>query len=91
MPAYVSPVAELFGVDADGLTQVDSRVEDGIVEIRDRVSRVAVCVATTAAGERARIKARRQALIAAENAIGLDPGRDPADLAVLQEMVRKKP
>jgi hypothetical protein len=29
-------------------------------------------------------------LIAQENAFGLDPGRNPADLAVLQEMVRKK-
>lgn len=48
-------------------------------------------VATTAASERARIEARRRALIAAENAIGFDPGRNPADLAVLQEMVRKRP
>ncbi len=90
VPAYASPVAEVFRVDADGLTQVDSRVDDGIVEIRDRVSRVAVYVATTAAGEQARIEARRQVLIAAENAIGFDPGRNPADLAVLQEMVQKK-
>jgi len=52
VPAYVSPVAEVFRVDADGLTQVDSKVDGGIVEIRDRVSRVAVYVATTAAGER---------------------------------------
>jgi len=29
-------------------------------------------------------------LIAQENALGFDPGRKPADLAVLQEMVRKK-
>jgi hypothetical protein len=29
-------------------------------------------------------------MIAHENALGFDPGRNPADLAVLQEMVRKK-
>jgi hypothetical protein len=91
VPAYVSPVTEVFRVDADGLTQVDSRVDGGIVEIRDRVSRVAVYVVATKPGERARIEARRQALIAAENAIGFDPGRNPADLAVLQEMMRNQP
>jgi hypothetical protein len=91
VPAYVSPVAEVFRVDADELTQVDSKVDGGIVEIRDGVSRVAVYVATPVAGEQARIEARRQVLIAAENAIDFDPGRNPADLAVLQEMVRKKP
>ena len=53
-----------------------------------RVSRVAAYVAATTSGERARIEARRQALIAAENALGFDPGRNPADLAVLQTMVR---
>jgi hypothetical protein len=88
VPAYVSPVAEVFRVDADGLTRVDSRVDGGIVEIRDRVSRVAVYVATTAPGERARIEVRRQALVAAENSIGFDPGSNPADLAMLQELVR---
>jgi hypothetical protein len=91
VPAYVSPVAEVFRVDADELTQVDSKVDRGIVEIRDRVSRVAIYVVAASPGERARVEARRQALVAAENAIGFDPGRNPADLAVLQEMVRTKP
>jgi hypothetical protein len=91
VPAYVNPVAEVFRVDADGLAQVDSKVDGGFVEIRDRVSRVAVYVVATKPGARARVEARRQALVAAENTIGFDPGRNPADLAVLQEMVRKKP
>lgn len=90
LPAYVSPVAEVFRVDADGLTQVDSQVEGGMVEILDRVSRVAVYVVAKAPGERARIEARRQALIAAENALGFDPGRNAADLAVLKELLRSK-
>lgn len=90
VPAYVSPITEVFHVDADGLAQVDHKVNGGIVEIRDRFSRVAVYVAAKAPGERDRIEARRQALIAAENAIGFDPGRNPTDLAVLQEMARKK-
>jgi hypothetical protein len=58
--------------------------------VGDRVSRVVVYVVATNPCERARIEARRQALVAAEAAIGFDPGRNPADLAVLQDMVRKK-
>jgi hypothetical protein len=90
VPNYVSPVAEIFRVDAEGLGSVASKVDDGIVEIRDPVSRVAVYVVATAPGERARIEARRQALISSENALGFDPGRNPADLSVLQAMMRKR-
>jgi len=89
LPAYVSPVAELFRVDADGLTHVDYNVVNGVVEIRDRVSRVAVYVAATAPGERTRIETRRQALIAAESALGFDPGRNPSDLATLRELLAR--
>ena len=54
-------------------------------------SRLVVYVVARMPGERARIEARHQAPVAAENAIGFDPGRNPAGLAVLQEMVRTKP
>ncbi|HNQ87254.1 MAG TPA: hypothetical protein PKM73_01320 [Verrucomicrobiota bacterium] len=90
VPAYVSPVAEVFRIDADGLTQVGHTVDRGIVEIRDQASRVAVYVVAAIPGEWARIEARRQALVAAEDSLGFDPGRNPEDLAVLQEMARKK-
>jgi hypothetical protein len=90
LPHYASRPAEVFRVDADGVTPVDYKASAGAIEIRDRVSRVAIYVVATQPGERARLEARRQALIAQENAFGLDPGRNPADLAVLQEMVRKK-
>ena len=84
VPAYVSPVAEVLRVDADGITPVDAVVADGILTIRDQASRVAIYVAATAPGERARIEARRQSLIAQENAFGFDPGQNPADLVVLK-------
>lgn len=89
LPAYLRGPAEVFRLDADGATRVEHSVKGGAVEIRDRVSRVAIYVAATAPGERARIEARRQSLIAGETAIGFDPGRHAADLAVLQDMVRK--
>lgn len=90
LPAYVSPVTEVFQVGADGVIPADYQVSGGVVETRDRVSRMAFYVVATTPGERARIESRRQALVAQENALGFDPGRNPADLAVLQEMLKKK-
>ena len=59
------------------------------MEFRDRASRVAVYVAAVDAGERGRIEARRRMLVAEEDALGFDPGRNPEDLAVLRRLVRK--
>ena len=91
VPVYVSHLAEVFRVDDDGVIPVAHAMDRGVVEIRDRVSRVAVYVVAAAPGAQARIETRRQRLVAAENAIGFDPGRVPADLGVLQEIVRKQP
>jgi len=90
VPAYVSHVAEVFRMDADGVIPVAHVMDRGVVEVRDQVSRVAVYVVAAAPGEQARIETRRQRLVAAENAIRFDPGRVPADLAVLQELVRAR-
>lgn len=90
VPCYVSPVVEVFRLDADSLNRVDCKVDGGFAEIRDRASRVAIYVVATRSGEKERIEARRQALIAEEHALGFDPGRRPEDLAALREMVRKK-
>lgn len=90
VPAYVSPVVDVFRLDADNLNRIDYKLDGGLAEIRDRASRVALYVVATRPGEQERIEARRQALIAEENALGFDPGRRPEDLAILREMVRKK-
>ncbi len=91
LPAYIGAPSDLFRVDADGVTSVDHRFDANAVEIRDCVSRVAIYVATGEPGERERLEALRQTLIAGENALGFDPGRNPEDLAVLREMIVKKP
>jgi hypothetical protein len=90
LPAFVGKPIEVFRVDADGTTPVEHRIADGRVVIRDRVSRVAVYVAAADAGERARIEARRVALVAEEDGLAFDPGRNPADLEVLQQLVKKR-
>lgn len=38
---------------------------------------------------RERVDARRQSLIAQENAFRFDPGRNPADLAVLRDLIQR--
>lgn len=90
LPLYATPAQEVFRVDADGVTKVEHVVEGGAIVIRDRTSQVAIYVVAVRPGEIDRIEARRQALVAEENALGFDPGRNASDLAVLQEMARKK-
>jgi len=90
LPAYLRQPVDLFRLDADGVTKVDYRIDGREVEIRDSVSRVAIYVAANVPGEQERIESLRQKLIASENALGFDPGRNPEDLAALIEMVGRK-
>ena len=87
LPAYASKPAEVFRVDADGVTAVEHTVQGGALEIRDRVSRLAIYVAANRAGERDRIEARRKALVADEAAFAFDPGRNTADLELLRHLL----
>jgi len=90
LPAYIRKPAEVFRVDADGVTKVKHSLKRGVLTIKDQASRVAIYVAATTPGERARIETRRQELVAIEKTNGFDPGRKPEDLAVLREMVATK-
>jgi len=87
LPSYAGPIVEVFRVDADGAEAVEHAAKDGVLAITDRVSRAAIYVASPRPGERDRIAARRQALIAEEDALGFDPGRNPADLEVLRRLL----
>ena len=89
LPAYLQAPTDLFRVDADGVTPVNHSIQNGIVTIRDQVSRVAIYVATANPEERDRIESRRQTLLATEAALGFDPSRNPEDLATLQELAAR--
>ena len=91
LPAHLRKPIEVFRVDAVGVTPVRHAIIAGGLSIQDQASRVAVYVAAARPGERDRIEARRRAAIALEEATGFDPGRRAEDLAVLQELVSKKP
>jgi hypothetical protein len=90
LPAYVGTPADVLRIDADGVAKVEHAAGPGFVEIRDRTSRVAIYLATSIPGERERLDARRRSLAADEAALGFDPGRNPADLAVLRDWTRPK-
>lgn len=90
LPCYLTAPAEVFRVDSDGVNQVGHTVKDGLVEIRDRVSRVAIYVVSLKAGESLRLESLRLALVAQEDALGFAPDRNPGDLAELKELVEKK-
>jgi hypothetical protein len=91
LPSYVSQAVEVFRVDADGTENVEHTAKHGKLEVRDRVSRVAVYVVALRAGERERIEGRRRHLIAHQNAFGFDAGGNAADLAVLRQLLQPKP
>lgn len=90
LPNYVSQPVEVFRLDADGITQVEFKIESSSVEIRDQASRVAIYLAANDQGESQRLEAVRKSLIAQEQAIDFAPERNEADLAILQELVEKK-
>ena len=90
LPGYLSQPTEIFRVDADGVTQVEHTVQEGTVEIHDRVSRVAIYVVSLQSGESERLEALRQTLVAEEESFGFAPDRNPSDLAVLKELAEIK-
>lgn len=85
IPAYLDSIDEVFRVDADGLRDVEATLNEGTITIRDQASRVAIYVASEKPAERARIEARRQALMTDENALDFDPAHQEADLQVLRQ------
>ncbi len=90
LPSYVGTLSEVFRVDSDGTADVDQMVKDGILEIHDRASRVAIYVVATAPGTRANIEARRRSLLSEEESLGFNPGQNPADLTVLKSLLRSE-
>jgi hypothetical protein len=90
LPAFVKAPADVFRVDADGVTAVSHSIQNGALTIRDRISRVAIYVVATDSAERSRIGARREALMATEAALGFDPTRSPEDLATLRKLAERR-
>ena len=76
-------------MDADGVYDVDWNLKDGVVEISEKTSRVAIYVATPDDALRSRMEEERQQLIAIENAYQFDPARNDEDFKQLEALLEK--
>jgi hypothetical protein len=91
LPPWLPQPAEIFQYDAEGVHDVASTIRGGRVEMEAQASRVALFVASRDLGLRSRIEERRRALVAEEEALGFDPGRNDADFEVLRRFSEGKP
>lgn len=90
LPAYLREVRDVFRIDADGIHEIPHTVGANRVEVRDRIHKVAVYVASLEADGRQKLERRRLALVAAEEALGFDPARSEADFALLARAVEDR-
>ena len=88
LPAYLAKPAEVFRLDADGVHEVEFKVEPGGIAIRDRVSVAGIYVLAPAPGLRERLQVRHAELCRFEQSFGFDPARQAADLETLQRLLR---
>ncbi len=89
LPSYLSSAIDVFRIDADGTSDVRFEPTEGGVAITDSLSKVGIYVATLDSGLRARLEARREELIASEDALDFDPANDDADFETLSNLVRR--
>jgi hypothetical protein len=83
LPPYLRGLKDVFRIDADGTYNVQhERTGDG-VGIEDRVSKVAIYVATANPDLRARLNEWRVDLVRFEESFGYDPAGNDADFAAL--------
>lgn len=90
LPEYLGKVVDVFRLDADGLHTAQWTSRNSALELRDRISQTAVFVATPQRELRATLERKRQALIAAENALGFDPARNDRDFAQLAQLATRR-
>jgi len=89
LPAYLHGVKDVFRLDADGVYDVAWTLKNGIVEISEKTSRVAIYVATPDESLRSRMEEERQQLIAQENVWKFDPARNDDDFKQLEALLEK--
>lgn len=89
LPGHAQRPVEVFRVDAGGIAAVAHAIEGGRLTVRDRISRVAIYVASVNPAERERVEARRCALVEAEDAHGFNPARNAADLKPLRGLLKR--
>ncbi|MBX7256067.1 MAG: hypothetical protein K1Y02_06865 [Candidatus Hydrogenedentes bacterium] len=88
LPTYFGEVKDVFRLDADGLYDTNWSRKGSAVEIREKASRAAIYVVSPDASLRSSLEAKRQRLVAAEDALQFDPARNDADFQQLVELLQ---
>lgn len=89
IPSYLSGVRDVFRIDADGIHDVNWRLDGQGVHLSDTTSQVAVYFATPDPQLRRSLEAKRQALIKEEAGYQFDPARNDADFAELVALEKR--
>ena len=87
LPEYLREPRDVFRIDADGIHEIRYQSIDRGVRIEDRVTKVAVYLATTNPNLRKQLESRRQELIRFEQSFQLDPARSDADFKILADFL----
>lgn len=83
LPACQQQLKDIFRIDADGIHEVQHRSVEHGVRIEDRVSKVAIYMATVNPKLCEQLKSRRQDLIRFEESFQFDPAQSDADFETL--------
>lgn len=90
LPPHLRQPKDVFRIDAGGIYDVRSEVSTGGVRLDDRVSRVAIYVTALDQDLRARLEARRVALLQYETSFGFDPVCNDSDFAALAAPLKQE-
>ncbi|MFM7037138.1 MAG: hypothetical protein ACKO2L_05385 [Planctomycetaceae bacterium] len=89
LPRWIGSDAIVFQVDADGVHDVSSTIEDAHVRITDTVNVVGIYIATTDPDLRAALQQRHTELLAREASFNFNPGTSAEDLEQLKAALKK--
>lgn len=83
LPPHLQRPKDVFRIDADGIHEIHHEPNVSGVHIQDRVSKVAIYVATMDSSLREKLETRRRALVRFEDSFQLDPARRDEDFEAL--------
>jgi hypothetical protein len=83
LPPHLQRPKDVFRIDADGIHEIHHEPNVSGVHIQDRVSKVAIYVATMDSSLREKLETRRRALVRFEDSFQLDPARRGEDFEAL--------
>jgi hypothetical protein len=87
LPSYLPKPPEVFRLDAEGVHDVECSLENGRLQIQDRVAVAGVYVAAPEPGLRKRLQSRHTELTRFERDFGFDPASREQDFQTLRQLL----